>query len=76
MACMGQQNLSASTIRTYLSGIRQLQIAGGFPDPLIDHMPKLRQVLKGIKVQAAKSGKSIRPCLLITSSILRKLRPT
>ena len=75
-ACMGQQNLSASTIRTYLLGIRQLQIAGGFPDPLIDHMPRLRQVLKGIKVQAAKSGKSIHPRLPITPSILRKLRAT
>ena len=75
-ACMGQQNLSASTIRTYLSGICQLQIAGGFPDPLIDHMPRLRQVLKGIKVQAAKSGKSIRSRLPITPSILRKLRAT
>ena len=37
-------------LRTYLSGIRQLQIAGGFPDPLIDHVPRLRQILKGIKV--------------------------
>ena len=53
-ACMAQQNLSASTIRTYLSGIRQLQIAGGFPDPLTDHMPRLHQVLKGIKVPLLK----------------------
>ena len=49
-ACLGQQNLSASTIRTYLSGIRQMHIAGGFPDPVIDHMPRLHQILKGIKV--------------------------
>ena len=39
-------------------------------------MPRLRQVLKGIKVQAAKSGKSTRPCLPITPSILRKLKST
>ena len=75
-ACMGQQNLLASTIRTYLSGICQLQIADGFPDLLIDHMPILCQVLKGIKVQAANSGKSICPCLPITPSILWKLRST
>ena len=49
-ACMGQQGLAASSIRMYLSGICQLQIASGFPDPLTDHMPRLRQILKGIKV--------------------------
>ena len=49
-ACLGQQNLSASTIRTYLSGNHQMHIAGGFPGPLTDHMPRLHQVLKGIKV--------------------------
>ena len=72
-ACMSQQNLSASTIRTYLLGICQLQIAGGFPDPLIGHMLRLCQVLKGIIVQAANSRKSICPRLLITPSILLKL---
>ena len=73
-ACPGQQNLSASTIRTYLLGIRQMHIAGGFPDPLIDHMPRLRQVLKGIKVQTAKLGKPTRTHLPVTPSILRKLK--
>ena len=52
---------------------RQIQIAAGFPDPLIDHMPWLRQVLKGIRVQAARIGRHPRPCLPITPSILRKL---
>ena len=75
-ACLGQQNLSASTIRTYLSGIHQLHITGGFPGPLIDHMPRLHQVLKGIKVQAAKLGKSTCLRLLITPSILQKLKST
>ena len=37
-------------------------------------MPHLRQVLKGIKVQAGRTGKTPRPRLPITPSILMKLR--
>ena len=48
-ACLGQQGLSHNTIKTYLPGVRQLQIAHGFPDTTIDHMPRLRQILKGVK---------------------------
>ena len=36
-------------------------------------MPRLRQVLKGIRVQAAKNGRTSRPRLPITLSILYKL---
>jgi len=57
-----------------LSGVRQLQIATGFPDPHIDQMPQLSQVLKGIKVQAARAGKQPHSHLPITLVILRKLR--
>ena len=38
-------------------------------------MPRLRQVIKGIRVQAARAGKAPRPRLPITPSILHKLRP-
>ena len=71
--CLGQQNLSAS-IRTYLLGICQMHIAGGFPDPFNDYMPRFRQVLKGIKIQTAKLGKPTHTHLPITPSILRKLK--
>ena len=74
VACLGQQNLSASTIRTYLLGICQMHIAGGFPDPFNDYMPRFRQVLKGIKIQTAKLGKPTHTHLPITPSILRKLK--
>ena len=73
-ACLGQEGLAGSSIQTYLSGIRQIQISAGFPDPRIDHMPRLRQVLKGIRVQAVKNGRTSRPRLPITPSILYKLR--
>ena len=43
--CLGRQGLAHSTIRTYTSEIRQLQIAHGYPEPKVDTMPRLRQVL-------------------------------
>ena len=48
VACLGQQGLAHTSIRTYLSGVRQLQIAHGLEDPKIDQMPRLRQMLKGV----------------------------
>ena len=42
-----------------------MHIAGGFPDPLIDHTPRLHQVLKEIKVQTAKLGKPM--CTRLTN---------
>ena len=37
--CLGQQGFAQSAIRTYISGIRQLQIAHGLPEPKVDTMP-------------------------------------
>ena len=74
VACLGQQGLAHTSIRTYLSGVRQLQIAHGFKNPEIDQMPRLRQILKGVKVERGKEGKAPRPRLPITPSILRKLK--
>lgn len=73
-ACLGQQGISHNTIKTYLSGIRQIQISHGFSDPKMDHMPRLRQILKGVKVEAGKAGKPARSRLPITPSILRKMK--
>ena len=42
----------------------------------IDHMPRFCQVLKEIKFQTAKLGKSTRLCLPITPSIFRELKYT
>ena len=74
VACLGQQGLAHSSISTYLSGVRQTQIAHGFDDPHLDQMPRLRQVLKGVKVEAGKKGKAPRARLPITPAILRKLK--
>ena len=74
VACLGQQGLAHTSIKTYLSGIRQLQIAHGFKDPAIDQMPRLRQILKGVKVEHGKQGKPTKSRLPITPNILRKLK--
>ena len=74
VACLGQQGLAHTTIKTYLSGVRQLQIAHGFKDPCIDQMPRLRQILKGVKVECGKQGKASHSRLPITPSIHRKLK--
>ena len=60
---MGQQNLAAPTIRAYISGVRQLQIARGFPDPNVGSMPRLRQILKGVAVIRGRLGAPSAGCL-------------
>ena len=74
VACLGQQGLAQqglahSTIHTYLSGVRQLQISHGFPELSFDKMPRLRQILKGVQVEQGKQGKSPRHRLPITPAI-------
>ena len=74
VACLGQQGLAHASIKTYLSGVRQLQISLGFPEPGFQAMPRLRQVLKGVQVVQGKEGRAPRPRLPITPSVLRKLK--
>ena len=55
----------------YISGVRQLQISHGFPDPKVQAMPHLQQILKGVWVELGKAG---RPRLPIMPLILKKLK--
>ena len=73
-ACLGQQGLAHSTIQTYISGIRQLQIAHGLPEPKLDSMPRLRQVLRGVQLDHSKRGKTTHSRLPITPTILKRLK--
>ena len=50
VACLGQQGLAHTSSRTYLSGVRQLQIAHGLHDFNFDEMPRLRQIIKGVQI--------------------------
>ena len=74
IACLGQEGLVHATIKTYLAGVRQLQLASGFPDPGLTGLPQLQQVLKGVRVEQGKRGRAPRPCLPITPNILRRMR--
>ena len=71
VACLGQQGLAHSSIKTYLSGVRQVQISLGLPEPAFSNMPRLRQVLRGVQ---RVRGREPRPRLPITPNILRKIR--
>ena len=44
-----------STIKCYLSAVRQMHVAEGYGDPCMSSMARLEQVLKGIKSLQARS---------------------
>ena len=71
---LANENVSASSIKSYLSAIRHLQISGGYQDPHIGDMPRLSQVLRGIKIAQSKQMTGSRPRLPITPTILRQLK--
>jgi hypothetical protein len=72
VAWLAAQGLAHSTIKGYLSGIRQLHLLRYGVEPDIGNMPLLQAVLKGVKrLQAATVH---RPRLPITSAVLRSLR--
>ena len=73
-AKLADEGLAHSSIKAYLSAIRHLQISGGYPDPRVGDMPRLSQVMRGIKSKQAKQGRQSRPRLPITPSILRQMR--
>ena len=71
---LADESLQHRTIKTYLSGLRFMQIKAGFRDPFQSQMPRLDYVLKGVKRVQAKSGGGGRERLPITPAILRKLK--
>ena len=48
---LAQEGLADTSIKAYLSAICQLQIEQSLPDPFQTPMPRLEQVIKGIKVR-------------------------
>ena len=74
IAYLANDKVSASSIKPYLSAIRHLQVSMGYPDPHISEMPRLSQVLRGIKISQAKQGSQSRPRLPITPNILLQLK--
>ena len=44
------QNISANTIKVYLSAVRQLHLQSGADPPVTEHIPRLNQVLRSIRI--------------------------
>ena len=72
-AHLADETISHTTIKSYLSAIRHLQIASNLPDPNIANMPKPEGVMKGIKSLQAKSQPNKRTRLPITPAIMLQL---
>ena len=67
--------LKHRTIKTYLSGVRFLQIRSGYPDLFRGtHTPRLDYTLRGIKRVEAEQGGSQDSRLPITPSLLRRIK--
>ena len=71
---LADSGLAHTSIKAYLSAVRHLQISHGLHDPRIGDMPRLSQVMRGIKSHQAKVGRQPKPRLPITPSILHKIR--
>ena len=71
---LANDNLKHSTIKVYLSAVRQLQVAAGGSDPFAGvGFPQLHQVLRGIRRNEAEKGVEKRQRLPITPMLLKKL---
>ena len=71
---LANQGLAHRTIKAYLSAVRHLQIANKYPDPIMNSMPRLEQVMRGVKSQYAKANPGRRQRLPITPQVLRVRR--
>ena len=58
-ASITDQGLKHTTIKSYLSGIRHMQIMSGFRDPFVQSLPKLEYVLREIKLDQAKRDRKM-----------------
>lgn len=72
-AYLGEEGLMATSIKCYLSSIRQLQLSLGMPEVSITAMPRLKQILKGVGVARGKEGRSTQRKRPITPTILRHI---
>ena len=73
VAHLGEQGLMASTLKTYLSAIRQWAIGHNEPDFSATPMPRLRQIMKGVGVVRGKEGRAVRRKRPITPEILGRI---
>lgn len=74
VALLANEGLRHRTIKSYLSGLRCLQIQQGLGNPFAETLPKLDYVLTGVKRVETGSGSKPRTRLPITIEILQQLR--
>ena len=74
VAYLANEAVSQASIKSYLSALRQLQIAHSMHDPRVGDMCRLQQVLRGIKSIQAQKGAQPRVRLPITPHILCGIR--
>ena len=73
-AYLGQRNLAYSTIKVYLSTVRNLHVAAGMHQTFSSQLtPRVQQVLRGIQKTLAV-GKPAKVCLPITINIMVKIK--
>ena len=70
VAFLAKDGLKHWSIKSYLSGIRCLQIQQGLGNPFSNPLPRLEYVLMGIKQVEARGGSVSRARLPITMEIL------
>ena len=58
VAFLSKEGLKHTSIKSYLSAVRYMEITLGLPDPFAVSMPCLEQVLKGIKVWQGRQGQN------------------
>ena len=73
-AVLAGKGIAHNTIKVYISATRQLQISKGLPDPRVEGMAKLAQVLKGVRSSSTGFSKFVR--LPITPKILSRIKQT
>ena len=74
IAQLSQDGLRHQTTKTYMAGIRLLQIDRGLGDAFLSSLCKLHYVFWGVKRTQAEDGGSSRKRLPITPSLLRSIK--
>ena len=73
-AFLAEHNLLHKSIKCYLAAVRHLHVASGAADPHVSNMPRLQQVLKGIKHSQANKHQKGCTRLPITLEIMKHLK--
>ena len=68
------KDLSHNSIKVYLAAVRQLHIQRGKPPPHTGDMPRLQQILRGIKISQASTPKAHQERLPMQPDMLRSIK--